>query len=106
MPSPLAEVSADRSTRTHKTMSLVLKRAQTTANRRIAADLDIEESTLSRWRDDHLPRAVEYLLAIGCKVVPAELKCYDESYIALLNYFAQIGMRHAVDAPRALEWDE
>jgi hypothetical protein len=103
----IAEVSVDPHAKRRTTIALILKRAQAATNRRIATDLEIEESTLSRWRDDHLQRAVDYVLAIGCKVVPADLICIDARRLDALEYYAEIGMREqAKDRKRVLEWEE
>lgn len=103
----MAEVSSGLDARSRKTMALLLTRAQAATNRRIAATLEIEESTLSRWRDDHLARAVSYVLAVGCKVVPADLICVDARRLDALEYYAEIGMKQQQhDRTTVLEWDE
>lgn len=107
MPTSLAEVSESSSAKARTTIALILKRAQSATNRRIALDMAIEESTLSRWRDDHLARAVDFILAVGCKVVPNELVCKDARELDALQYFAEIGMEHQkAERKTVLEWEE
>jgi hypothetical protein len=108
MANPLSKVSADGNARARKTIGLLLKRAQAATNRRIAADMGIEESTLSRWRDDHLARAVDFILATGCKVVPADLICMEKRRLEALQYYADVGMAAEKEAPQKLvaDWED
>ena len=103
-----APVSPDRSAKRRIVLSLLLKRAQTATNRRIANELEIDESTLSRWREEHLPRAVDFVLTVGCKIVPAELICMDPREKAALEYYAEIGMQaKRAEQPRLVDdWED
>lgn len=52
----------------------------------VAAELNMSESTLSRWKSDDLERACGVIAAAGLKVVPASYRCMpDDELNALLT---------------------
>lgn len=108
MAAPFVEVSEKRSAKARTAIALLLKRAQAATNRRMAAEMEIEESTLSRWRDDHLSRAVDFILAANCKVVPADLVCIDQRRLEALTYYAEVGMQAEKEAQPKLvaDWED
>lgn len=99
---PLAEVSTDRSAKVRTTIAMLLKRAQSATNRRIAVEM------ASRWRDDHLSRAVDFILAVGCKVVPAEFVCIEKRELEAMQFYADAGIEAKRQQERKLvdDWQE
>ncbi len=45
---------------------------------RIAEQLGVNESTVSRWKDGEIARFAKFLALLGLKATPVEYRCYDE----------------------------
>lgn len=81
----IAEVSSDPAAKSRKTVSTVLQRlAQQGMQGRIAAQLQVDDSTVSRWKGD-LERTALILAHLGLKVVPDDKVCVPASEIAFLR---------------------
>ncbi|MCY1197231.1 hypothetical protein D9M72_85930 [compost metagenome] len=61
-----------------------------------AACVDVDESTISRWKDKRpdgkpgeIERMARFLAALGLKATPQEYKCYDEATLAAMLTLAR-----------------
>lgn len=81
----MAEVSSDPLARTRKAQTTILQRlAQQGMGARIAASLNVDESTVSRWKGD-VDRTSQILTLLGLKVVPDDKVCVPPGEIAFLR---------------------
>ena len=72
--------------------------------RPVASRLSVDESTISRMKSEgRLSLVCQLLDALGLKVVPQTMKCYDPEYIESIFKLAQVGMK---TPPQELEWEE
>lgn len=72
----------------------------------VAGRLAVDEATVSRWKSEgRLKQTAELLDALGLKVVPVTVKCYDESFIQSVFTLAKQRMAQ-LDAVEELEWNE
>lgn len=87
-------VSANVGERSRKAHSLILQRIASVGQVRVAEDLGTSESTVSRFVNSDLERTCQILAALGLKVVPIELKCYEPRKITLLLELARDHLNH------------
>lgn len=81
----MGEVSTDPAARARKTHSTILQRlAQQGIQARIAAQLQVDESTVSRWKGD-LERTSQILSNLGLKVVSEDKVCVPADEIGFLR---------------------
>lgn len=92
----MAESSAVTSARARKIQQVILQRLSSVGQAHAAACVDVDESTISRWKDkrpDGKPGEIErmsrFLAALGLKATPQEYKCYDEATLAAMLTFAK-----------------
>lgn len=82
-------VSASVSERSRKAHSLVLQRFASVGQVTVAEMIGTSESTVSRFVNTDLERSCQIFAALGLKVVPIELKCYEPRKIAILMELAR-----------------
>jgi hypothetical protein len=72
----------------------------------VAEAIGVSESTVSRMKED-VPRFAGMLSKLGLKVVPAEMKCYDEKTLASILQLAQQRMAQ-LQSPSQLaqDWEQ
>lgn len=81
----VAEVSTDPAAKARKTQTTILQRlAQQGMQGRIAAQLQVDDSTVSRWKGD-LERTAMILTHLGLKVVHDDKVCVPPGEIAFLR---------------------
>lgn len=69
-----------------------------------AADAaEVDESTVSRWKEKLITQFCRVLARIGLKVVPTNMHCYPEAEIEALRILAR---RSDVLRPHGLEWED
>ena len=95
MNSPVAEVSPDPLARARKLQSAILQRlAQQGIQARIASTLQVDESTVSRWKSD-LERTTQIIALLGLKVVSEEKVCVPADEIGFLRRAYKLTCAHA-----------
>lgn len=82
-------VSASVNERSRKAHSLVLQRLASVGQGTVAEMIGTSESTISRFVNTDLERSCQILAALGLKVVPIELRCYEPRKIAILMELAR-----------------
>lgn len=101
MPEPCA-IDASRS---RKIQSLILQRLASRGQAHVGEAIGKSESWVSRFASEQLKSCADLLSAVGLKVVPVELRCYDPAHVDHLQYFAQLGMKQG-PAPLKLDFEE
>lgn len=82
-------VSASVGERSRKAYSLALQRLASVGQVNVAEMIGTSESTISRFVNTDLERSCQILAALGLKVVPIELRCYEPRKIAILMELAR-----------------
>ncbi len=91
----MAEVSPDPAARARKSQSTILQRlAQQGMGARIAASLQVDESTVSRWKGD-IERTAQILTLLGLKVVDEKKVCVPADEIGMLRRAYRLLCAHA-----------
>lgn len=91
----MAEVSTDPRARARKSQSTILQRlAQPGIQSRIAGLLEVDESTVSRWKGD-VERTALILMHLGLKVVDEKKVCVPADEIAMLRRAYRLLCAHA-----------
>lgn len=83
---PLSSAVAERSRKSH---ALTLQRLASIGQVKVAEVVGASESTVSRFVSTDLERACIVLAALGLKIVPVEMKCYEPRKIAILMELAR-----------------
>jgi len=67
----------------------ILKRLASVGQARIAEQLGVNESTVSRWKDGDIARWARFLALLGLKTAPQAYRCYDEETLKAMFTFAK-----------------
>jgi hypothetical protein len=98
-------VSTEVSERARKYHSLALQKISSVGQINIAEALSTSETTVSRCVNGDLERVCQLLAAAGLKVVPKELRCYQEADINALFILAK-GSLERMESPDKLSFDD
>lgn len=91
----MAEVSQDPLAKARKSQSTILQRlAQQGMGSRIAAALQVDESTVSRWKGD-VERTAQILSLLGLKTVDESKVCLSPDEIRMLRRAYRVLCDHA-----------
>lgn len=88
-----------------KIVKVIFQRLSSVGQNTVAEALSTSESTISRLKAD-VPQFAAMLAKLGLKVVPAEMRCYDEKTLASILELAQQRMAQ-IKSPVELsqDWD-
>lgn len=84
----MAALSPPPDERARKIVQLVFQRLSSVGQVAVAEQLSVSEATVSRMKEN-FPQVAGMLSKLGLKVVPAEMKCYDERTLASILMLAQ-----------------
>ncbi|ARP90300.1 hypothetical protein CAL14_08380 [Bordetella genomosp. 9] len=85
----MPELSAADAARARKIEAAILNRLASVGQARIAEQLGVDESTVSRWKNGEIARFSRFLALLGLKATPQEYKCYDEKTLEAMLTLAQ-----------------
>jgi len=89
--------------RAHKNESTILRALSEAGQSRVAAEIGVHESSVSKAKDSFQMLA-KILAACDLKVVPASARCFDPTYIEALHQLAREHLRTSTEI-RTLDWD-
>lgn len=95
--------SAEKVETSRKTVQAVLQRLAEASAVSVAEAVGVSESTISRFKSEHLEQVAAILAEVGLKVVPVEYQCFEPSYIRALQRLAAEELGAHKSAPK-LEW--
>lgn len=95
--------SAERVATSRKTVQVVLQGLAGASAASVAQAVGVSESTISRFKSEHLDTVAAILAELELKVVPVQYRCYEPSYIDALERLAREQL-NAAKAPPQLEW--
>lgn len=81
--------SANLEARARKIEREILKRLASVGQARIAEQLGVNESTVSRWKDGDIARWARFLALLGLKATPHDYRCYDEKTLSAMLTLAR-----------------
>ena len=69
----------------------------------VAAAIGRDVSLISKWKDEgRFSQTARVIAALGLKIVPRNVKCYEPQYVEALQTLAREGLKK--EAPQKLEW--
>lgn len=91
--------------RTRKNHAAILGRLASVGGARLAEALNVSEATVSRWKSEHAEQCARALSALGLKVVPVDMRCFDEKKIDAILQLAKSHLAE-IEKSEQLAWDE
>lgn len=85
----MGQVSMPFADRARKNEKVILSALADTGQEVAATCMGVNESTVSRMKQDDIERASKLLAACGLKVVPVGFQCYPEDEISALRVLAR-----------------
>lgn len=91
--------------RTRKNVAAIFQRLASIGQSELARALNVSEATISRWKSEQAEQCARALTALGLKVVPIEMRCFDPKKI---DAILQLAKSHLADIEKSeqLAWDE
>ncbi len=86
-------------------LSTCMKGIASAGHNKIAEALEVDESTISKFKQEKIPQFCTLLATCGLKIIPIQMKCYDPEYIKAIFKLAQVQM-NKFHEPEQLSWDE
>ena len=100
----MPQVSAAIAELARKNERTVLQAFSRVSQARIAEQLGVDDSKISRFKDGGLEQAAALLAACGLKVVPIEMQCFPQDKIHALLTLARDHLMQ-MEHPEQLSWD-
>lgn len=100
----MASLSPALAELSRKNETAILRGLAQHSQARIAEQLGVNDSTISRFKDGGLSQAAALLAACGLKVVPCDMQCFDRDKVHALLTLARdhlVQMEH----PEQLLWE-
>lgn len=91
-------LSDTEETRARKYEALILQRLASTGLAAAAMAAEVDESTVSRWKEKLIRQQCRVLACLGLKVVPDTMRCFDPADIDSILHQAQRWMQHVKSA--------
>lgn len=101
----MTPICREPSERARKIASVILQRLAGGAQSAIAASVGVSESTVSRFKSEHLDTFAAILAHAGLKVVPVESVCVDPKRVEAMGELLNAALRKAPN-PASLLWDD
>lgn len=101
----MAEGCIQDNSRARKNLAAILNGLGRVGQTAVAEAIGKDESTVSKMKDRELPQLARILAACGLKVVPAELRCFDEKKIDAILQLAKSHLAE-IEKSEQLAWDE
>lgn len=103
----MTPVSAQTTDRARKNHQAILRGLVSAGQVTVAKELQTSESTISRLKSDgDLERAAVFLAAMGLKVVPIAMRCYEPSVIQAIFVLARRKLERISDPGVELSWED
>lgn len=100
---PTTSLNAEQAAIARKNERLILQRLHSAVQCRIADALGVSEARVSRWKSEgEIAKTADLLALLGLKIVPAEVRHYDEEAIAALLYGHRQWLE-SIKSPQQLE---
>ena len=87
-------LSQEQVVRARKNLHFILQRVTSVGNAPIALAVGCDEATISRMRPEKFEQFAQILAVLGLKVVPSEMRCFNERDIEAILHQAKRWMEH------------
>lgn len=98
------KLSPDQDARARKSYSYLMQKLASVGNLAVAEAVGVDESTISRMKPEKFQEFARILAVLDLKVVPNEMKCFDEKEIGAILQLARSRMVD-IESVEQLEWD-
>lgn len=89
--------------RARKNEQIVLQRLASVGLKQAADAAEVDESTISRWKEKLVTQFCRVLARLGLKVVPDTMRCFDPADIESILHQAHRWMQHVKSAEQLAE---
>lgn len=100
----MSQLSDSAASLARKNESAVLRALAEHSQARIAEQLGVDASTVSRFKDGGLAQAAALLAACGLKVVPISMQCFPQEKVGALLTLARAHLMQ-LEHPEQLSWE-
>lgn len=97
-------LSDEQTARARKNYSAILQRLASIGNLPVAIAMGKDESTVSRWKPEKYEEISQILAAMDLKIVPSQMRCFNERDIETILHQAKRYMEH-IQGVDQLEFD-
>ena len=101
----MAAVSASPDERARKIVALIFQRLSSVGQATLAEALGTSDPTISRWKTEQVEFTAKALAALGIKVVPLEMRCFDPQQISAILVLAKERLSQIENADQ-LAWED
>lgn len=100
----MSKLSPDQAEMARKNYAQILRRLASVGNGPVARAVDCDEATISRMKPEKFQQFADILAVLDLKIVPSEMKCFNEKTIEVLLYGHRQWVEH-VQGVDQLEFD-
>ncbi|MGH8381766.1 MAG: CII family transcriptional regulator [Pseudomonas sp.] len=87
-------LNPEQAARARKNLHFILQRVTSVGNAPIALAIGCDEATVSRMRPEKFEQFAQILAVLGLKVVPSEMRCFNERDIEMFIHGSKRWMEH------------
>lgn len=88
------QLSQEQAARARKNFVLIKQRIESVGNAPVALAVGCDESTICRMKPEKFQQFAEILAVLGLKVVPSEMRCFNERDIEMFIHGSKRWMEH------------
>ena len=88
------QLSPEQTARARKNLHFILQRVTSVGNAPVALAIGCDEATVSRMRPEKFEQFAQILAVLGLKVVPSEMRCFNERDIEMFIHGSKRWMEH------------
>lgn len=90
----MKQLNDEQAAQARKNFVLVMHRLASVGNGPVAVAVDCDEATISRMKPDKFQQFAEILAVLDLKIVPVEMRCFNEQDIAMFIHGSKRWMEH------------
>lgn len=98
------QLNPEQDARARKNYSLIVQRLASVGNAPVALAVGCDESTISRMKPEKFREFSEILAVLDLKIVPMDMKCFNEREMEAILTLAKSKMRE-LESVEQLEWN-
>ncbi|MDD1981128.1 MULTISPECIES: CII family transcriptional regulator [Pseudomonas] len=99
-----SKLSPEQDARARKNYGQLMQKLASVGNLAVAEAIGVDESTISRMKPEKFQEFAKILAVLDLKIIPNEMKSFDEKEIAALLQLARSRMAE-IESIEQLEWD-
>lgn len=91
---PTSPLSQEQTVRARKNMAVLMQRLASVGNGPVALAVGCDEATISRMKPEKFQQFAEILSVLDLKIVPSEMRCFNERDIEMFIHGSKRWMEH------------